>query len=85
MFSGVSKGDKYWLMGTIGLILLVGFMSWSNMNNTDKETEFDGIQVGYYKTICLDGVMYWKWNNRLAPYVDKETLSFKRCEIDTPM
>ena len=65
-------------VGFIAVILLVVTMSVS----LNSETKVDEpVHVGYYHTVCLDGVLYWESAKRLAVYIDKETLAPKSCEV----
>lgn len=60
------------------VVLLAAAKAFTNRAETRVE---EPMYAGKYHTICLDGVLYWNQYRKLAPYIDKETLTYKRCEV----
>lgn len=66
---------------SIGIILIVGMLILvANRENAAETTPVTEVTSGYFNTVCLDGVLYWHQYRKLAVYIDKETLTPKRCE-----
>ncbi|WXB47826.1 hypothetical protein WCWAEYFT_CDS0124 [Vibrio phage VB_VaC_TDDLMA] len=62
------------------LLILASFFALSGCDKTIDYSESSERSSRFYNIICLDGVAYWEGDRRVAPVIDKETLSFVTCD-----
>ena len=79
-----TKTDLFLVACFIVIVVAAGYSLVAKISTTNSVTPVDDSPtVGTYSTVCLDGVLYWNQFRKLAPYIDKETLTYKRCEVKT--
>lgn len=78
----INKNANWYLVSIVlCTVALVGFVIVKGYSGKLETKPAEFVTAGNYTTVCLDGVLYWKDHRRLAPYIDKETLTYKRCEV----
>lgn len=67
---------------TISTVIIVAVMYSIVTSPSMEEAGIKTDSNSWFKIVCMNGVEYYQGSSKLAPVVDANTLTFKRCTFN---